>query len=68
MGESRAAIKQAREYGWAVIVSHRSGETMDDFIADLAWAVMADGAKFGAPLPKERLVKYERLVAIESAT
>ncbi|OGL34979.1 hypothetical protein A3F65_02215 [Candidatus Saccharibacteria bacterium RIFCSPHIGHO2_12_FULL_47_16b] len=68
VGESLAAIKQAREYGWAVIVSHRSGETMDDFIADLAWAVMADGAKFGAPLPKERLVKYERLVAIESAT
>lgn len=66
LGETLQAIKQAREWGWAVIVSHRSGETMDDFIADIAWAVMADGAKFGAPAPPERMVKYQRLAAIES--
>lgn len=66
LSETLQAIKQAREWGWVVIVSHRSGETMDDFIADIAWAVMADGAKFGAPSPPERMVKYQRLAAIES--
>lgn len=65
LGETLQAIALARDFGWAIIVSHRSGETMDDFIADLAWAVMADGAKFGAPSPPERLVKYERLAKIE---
>lgn len=67
LGETLAAVKLAREFDWQVIVSHRSQETMDDFSADIAWAVMADGVKFGAPAPPERLVKYERLAVIESA-
>lgn len=46
------------------IVSHRSGETMDDFIADLARGTGSYGLKAGAPTMKERAVKYERLLAI----
>lgn len=65
VSETLDAIWQARDWNWFVVVSHRSGETMDDFIADLAFAVEADGLKAGAPSQKERLVKYERLAAIE---
>lgn len=56
----------AKSYGWKVIVSHRAGGTMDTFIADLAVGLGADGFKSGCPLQKERLVKYERLIEIES--
>ena len=48
-----------------IIVSHRSGETSDDFIADLAFGAQADGLKTGAPSQPERLVKYNRLIEIE---
>lgn len=58
------AITEARTQGIAHIVSHRSGETMDDFIADLAFASGAFGLKAGTPRKKERLVKYDRLRAI----
>lgn len=64
--ETLAAVKQAREYGWKVIVSHRSGETNDDFIADLAFGVGADGFKLGAPARGERVAKFNRLLAIEA--
>lgn len=47
------------------IVSHRSGETMDDFIADLAWATGAYGLKAGAPHAAERDAKYRRLIQIQ---
>lgn len=60
------AIIMARRYGWAVIVSHRSGETDDSFIADLAYGVGADGFKAGGLMAPERLVKYQRLVEIEN--
>lgn len=63
--ESIKAAKLAKEYGWKVIVSHRGQETMDDFIADLAVGLGADGFKSGCPLQKERLIKYQRLVSIE---
>ncbi|MEK7581824.1 MAG: phosphopyruvate hydratase [Patescibacteria group bacterium] len=66
ISETINAIKQAKDWGWLVVVSHRSGETMDDFIADLAFAVEADGLKAGAPFQKERLAKYERLAMIEN--
>ncbi len=66
VSETLDAIRQARDWNWFVVVSHRSGETMDDFIADLTFAVEADGLKAGAPSQKERLAKYERLAAIES--
>lgn len=63
--ETVQAALLAKSYGWKIIVSHRSGETMDTFIADLAVGLGADGLKSGCPLQKERLVKYERLVEIE---
>ena len=66
--EAIAAVRQAREWGWYVVVSHRSGETMDDFIADFAYGVGADGFKLGAPMPPERMAKYNRLLAIEKET
>ena len=47
-----------------IIVSHRSGETTDNFIADLAWAAGAWGLKAGAPQPEERMVKYNRIIEI----
>jgi len=58
--------KQARDAGWKVIVSHRSGETNDTFISDFAVGVGADYVKFGAPARGERVAKYNRLLAIES--
>lgn len=66
VSESIEAVKLARKFGWKVIVSHRSGETNDDFIADFAYGVMADGFKLGAPAREERIVKYNRLLEIES--
>ncbi len=59
------AVRFAREYKWSVIVSHRSGETDDDFIADFAYGVGADGFKLGAPARGERIAKYNRLLAID---
>jgi enolase len=63
--ETLEAIKLAQSYGWKIVVSHRSGETMDDFIADLAVGVGAEFIKSGAPSKPERLSKYNRLVKIE---
>ena len=63
--ETMAVIKIAKAAGWKVIVSHRSGETNDDFIADFAVGVGADFTKFGAPARGERIVKYNRLLEIE---
>lgn len=67
VSETIQAVNLAKSYGWKIVVSHRSGETMDDFIADLAVGIGADGLKSGCPLQKERLVKYERLVEIEKS-
>jgi len=64
--EALAAVRLARKYGWAVIASHRSGETDDDFIADFAYGIRADGLKLGAPARGERIAKYNRLLEIES--
>ena len=63
--ESIAVVALARQSGIKIIVSHRSGETNDDFIADFAVAVGADYVKFGAPARGERVAKYNRLLAIE---
>ncbi len=65
VSESLDVIKKARDAGWKVIVSHRSGETNDFFIADFAVGVGAEYAKFGAPARGERVAKYNRLAAIE---
>lgn len=64
--ETIDVIKQARQAGWKVIVSHRSGETNDWFIADFAVGVKADFVKFGAPARGERVAKYNRLLSIEA--
>ena len=64
--ETLATIRLAKVSGVKVIVSHRSQETNDDFLADLAIGVNADFVKFGAFYQGERLAKYNRLLAIES--
>lgn len=63
--EALAVVEIAREAGLKITVSHRSGETNDDFIADFAVAVSADYVKFGAPVRGERVAKYNRLSQIE---
>lgn len=63
--ETFKVIKMSRDAGWRVIVSHRSGETNDSFIADFAVGVGSDYVKFGAPARGERVAKYNRLSAIE---
>lgn len=65
LSETFEAIKIAQKNKFKVIVSHRSGETSDSFIADLAVAVGADFIKSGAPARSERLAKYNRLLKIE---
>ena len=65
--EAIKAIKTARKNKLFVVVSHRSGETNDDFIADFALAVEADAVKFGAPARGERVAKYNRLLNIEDS-
>ena len=62
--ETLATMKLARENDIKLIVSHRSGETDDDFIADLAYAFGCFGLKSGAPSKPERKVKYDRLIEI----
>lgn len=63
--ETVQAIKMAQEAGWKVAVSHRSGETEDPFIADLAYGSAADYIKTGSMSRSERLAKYNRLLEIE---
>jgi enolase len=63
--ESLAVVEMARQAGLKIIVSHRSGETNDDFIADFSVAASADYVKFGAPVRGERVAKYNRLLQIE---
>jgi len=62
--ETLNAMHTAREANLDLIVSHRSGETMDDFIADLAYAFQCFGLKSGAPRAPERDAKYQRLIEI----
>jgi enolase len=65
LSEAITAGKTAKSFNWKVIVSHRSGETKDSFIADLAVGLGADYLKAGAPATKYRLAKYNRLLKIE---
>ncbi|MCH7841172.1 MAG: phosphopyruvate hydratase [Chloroflexi bacterium] len=64
--ETHAALKMAREAGWGAVMSHRSGETEDTTIADLAVAWDVRQIKTGAPARSERVAKYNRLLRIES--
>jgi len=63
--ETLSTIDLARASGYRSFVSHRSGETWDDFIADLVVATGAGRIKSGAPVRGERVAKYNRLLAIE---
>ncbi len=65
--ESLEAIEMAKRAGYRTVISHRSGETEDDFIADLAVAVNAGQIKTGAPCRSERTAKYNRLLRIEES-
>ena len=63
--ETMEAIRMAQEAGYGVIISHRSGETEDTTIADLAVAVNAGQIKSGAPSRSDRVAKYNQLLRIE---
>jgi enolase len=65
LSETLAVVRRAQQVGWTTIVSHRSGETEDTTIADLAVASNAGLIKAGAPCRSERLAKYNRLLRIE---
>ena len=65
VSDTLACIDLAHAHDVRTIVSHRSGETMDDFIADLAFATGSFGIKAGAPHTPERDAKYRRLINIE---
>jgi enolase len=65
ISESIAAVKLAKQAGWGVMTSHRSGETEDTYIADLAVGLCTGQIKTGAPCRSERLAKYNQLLRIE---
>jgi len=65
ISESIDAVKKAKQAGWGVMTSHRSGETEDTYIADLAVGLCTGQIKTGAPCRSERLAKYNQLLRIE---
>ncbi len=65
--EALAAAQTAQRHGWTVVTSHRSGETEDNTIADLAVAMNAGQIKTGAPARSDRIAKYNQLLRIEEA-
>ncbi len=65
LSETIAAIEMVRKAGWGSMVSHRSGETVDSFIADLTVAMATGHLKTGAPCRGERVEKYNQLMRIE---
>jgi enolase len=65
LSETVSAIEMARKAGWGAMVSHRSGETVDSFIADLTVAMGTGHLKTGAPCRGERVEKYNQLLRIE---
>lgn len=66
ISETIEVIKLARSAGWEIVVSHRSGETNDDLIADFAVGVGANYVKLGPPNRGERTAKYNRLLMIDA--
>ncbi len=65
--ETIAAVRLAQANGWGAMVSHRSGETVDTFIADFTVAMQTGHLKTGAPARGERVAKYNQLLRIEEA-
>jgi enolase len=66
LSEAIEAVRMCQRAGWSVVISHRSGETEDTTIADLAVALNAGQIKAGAPARSERTAKYNRLLEIEA--
>ena len=66
LSETLAACNLAQDAGWGTVMSHRSGETEDTTIADLAVGWNVGQIKAGAPARSERVAKYNRLLRIES--
>jgi enolase len=66
LSETLSVVDMAQHAGWGAVISHRSGETEDTTIADLAVATGAGQIKSGAPSRSERVAKYNRLLRIES--
>ena len=67
LSETMEVIRTAKQHGYKFIISHRSGETEDTTIADIAVATNAPFIKTGAPCRSERVAKYNRLLRIEAA-
>jgi enolase len=67
VSQTLEALETCRDAGWAAMVSHRSGETCDTFIADLAVGIGCGQIKSGAPARGERAAKYNRLLAIAAS-
>ena len=65
LSEAIDAVEMAQKNGYRAIISHRSGETEDTIIADIAVALNAGQIKTGAPCRSDRVAKYNRLLAIE---
>ncbi|PIR43630.1 hypothetical protein COV24_01730 [candidate division WWE3 bacterium CG10_big_fil_rev_8_21_14_0_10_32_10] len=63
--ETIKAVKVAREKNWKIVVSHRSGDTNDDFISDLSVGIGAEYVKFGSIQRGERVAKFNRILQIE---
>jgi len=66
LSKTLKTIELAKENNWKIVVSHRSQETLDNYLADLAIGTNADFVKFGTFYQGERLAKYNRLIEIES--
>ncbi|MCR4400987.1 MAG: phosphopyruvate hydratase, partial [Syntrophomonadaceae bacterium] len=65
VAETLDTMERAKRAGWTCVISHRSGETEDPFIADLAVATNCGFIKSGAPARSERVAKYNQLLRIE---
>ena len=65
LSESIDAVKMSKQAGWGIMTSHRSGETEDTYIADIAVGLCTGQIKTGAPCRSERLAKYNQLLRIE---
>ncbi|BEM09166.1 hypothetical protein SM14VA5_16700 [Serratia marcescens] len=65
LSETFAAVQLCQANGWGAFISHRSGETVDSFIADMTVAMRAGHVKTGAPCRGERIEKYNQLMRIE---
>ncbi len=65
VSESIDTVRKAKQAGWGVMTSHRSGETEDTYIADLAVGLCTGQIKTGAPCRSKHLAKYNQLLRIE---